>query len=206
MKTETIIFIILGGLTLTGGGFWVGYYVGENQTKNSTVLEASTTNTQSQSDRSSGQQLRVVGAGSSDQDSANNLPLPSEFSTYEQYADEQAALSQEISEGSGVIAEPGDAVAVLYQGWLTTGELFDQTRVNESGQLDPFVFQLGAGQVITGWEQGIPGMREGGKRRLVLPASVAYGETGNDRIPPNSLLIFDVELVQVQKATQNPGL
>jgi FKBP-type peptidyl-prolyl cis-trans isomerase len=63
---------------------------------------------------------------------------------------------------------------------------------------DPFVFILGAGQVIAGWDQGVPGMRVGGIRRLVIPPSLAYGGTRNGIIPPNATLVFDIELVDVQ--------
>jgi FKBP-type peptidyl-prolyl cis-trans isomerase len=94
---------------------------------------------------------------------------------------------------------------MLYQGWLTNGQSFDQTRKNEQGQLEPFIFTLGSGQVIPGWEQTIAGMKEGGKRRLIIPASSGYGAVSQGPIPANSMLIFDVELVAVQPS-ENSGL
>jgi FKBP-type peptidyl-prolyl cis-trans isomerase len=92
---------------------------------------------------------------------------------------------------------------MIYQGWLTNGQLFDQSRVNEQNQIEPYVFQLGGGQVIQGWEQGIVGMKEGGKRRLIIPSSLGYGSTGQGPIPANAMLIFDVELLKTEKSS-NP--
>ena len=122
-----------------------------------------------------------------------------DFEQYEQFANNETASYQEIVAGTGQEVANGDTIAVVYKGWLTDGRLFDQSRTNELNQLEPFIFKFGDGQVIAGWEQGIFGMEEGGKRRLVIPASQGYGEAGKDPIPPNSMLIFDIELVQVQK-------
>lgn len=97
--------------------------------------------------------------------------------------------------GTGETARTGDTVAVHYTGKLKNGRVFDSS--HDRG--DPFVFVLGAGQVIKGWDEGIPGMKEGGKRKLVIPAELAYGERSPDRsIPPNSELHFDVELLKVK--------
>jgi len=103
--------------------------------------------------------------------------------------------------GTGAVAAAGDTVTVHYVGALTNGTVFDASRPRgEEG----FTFALGAGQVIKGWDQGVAGMREGGKRVLVIPASLAYGdqEIGGGIIPANSTLIFEVELLKVQKAGQ----
>lgn len=105
--------------------------------------------------------------------------------------------------GDGAEAVPGASVAVDYTGWL-----YDASASNHHGKkfdssLDrgkPLSFTLGAGRVIKGWDQGIEGMREGGKRTLIIPADLAYGSRGaGDAIPPNATLIFDVELHKVQK-------
>lgn len=127
------------------------------------------------------------------------LPKPEEFEVYEQYALSETAQYQEILVGTGQEALEGDTLAVVYKGWLTDGTQFDQNRVNDQNQIELFVFQLGAHKVVPGWEQTVYGMKEGGKRRLVIPAKLGYGEMGQGPIPPNSMLIFDVELVQVQK-------
>lgn len=101
--------------------------------------------------------------------------------------------------GSGPVAEPGKLVAVHYTGWLFSGGMkgtkFDSSR--DRGE--PFVFALGAGDVILGWDEGVAGMKVGGKRTLIIPAEAGYGERGaGTDIPPGATLIFEVELVAVQ--------
>jgi FKBP-type peptidyl-prolyl cis-trans isomerase len=94
--------------------------------------------------------------------------------------------------GSGATAVPGNLVKVHYTGWLLTGEKFDSSR--DRGE--PFSFPLGAGQVIRGWDEGVAGMKVGGKRQLRIPPELGYGATGaGGAIPPNATLIFDVELL-----------
>lgn len=97
--------------------------------------------------------------------------------------------------GTGAEAVAGKAVTVNYTGWLTDGTKFDSSV--DSGQ--PFTFNLGAGEVIPGWDEGVAGMKVGGKRRLIIPAAMAYGEAGaGGVIPPNATLVFDVELLDVK--------
>ena len=101
--------------------------------------------------------------------------------------------------GRGTIAAPGETVSVRYTGWLSAGgkrgAKFDSSEGHGGGVLD---FPLGAGQVIAGWDQGIAGMRVGGKRTLTIPPELGYGAEGaGDAIPPGATLIFDVELVNV---------
>jgi FKBP-type peptidyl-prolyl cis-trans isomerase len=98
--------------------------------------------------------------------------------------------------GTGATAVPGKPVSVHYTGWLTSGQKFDSSL--DRGQ--PFVFPLGEGQVIKGWDEGVAGMKAGGKRQLKIPPSLGYGEAGaGGVIPPNATLIFDVELLDVGK-------
>lgn len=127
-----------------------------------------------------------------------SVPGPETFGQYEQYKDGQAALIGEIEAGNGNEAVSGKKVAVYYKGWLTNGTMFDQLRPGDDGQLEPFVFTLGAGQVIRGWEQGIIGMKVGGTRRLIIPPVVGYGAQAQGNIPANSVLIFDVQLLAIQ--------
>jgi FKBP-type peptidyl-prolyl cis-trans isomerase FkpA len=95
--------------------------------------------------------------------------------------------------GSGAKAVAGKQVRVAYKGWLANGQLFDQ-----SGENDPIEFQLGAGRVIDGWEEGIDGMLVGGRRLLVIPPALAYGnQSPGAGIPPNATLVFDIVLVGV---------
>jgi FKBP-type peptidyl-prolyl cis-trans isomerase len=100
---------------------------------------------------------------------------------------------EDLVVGTGATAATGDTVSVHYVGTLTNGQRFDSSY--DRGQ--PFTFRLGARQVIAGWEQGIPGMRVGGKRRLTIPPSLAYGSQANGPIPANSTLIFEVDLVGI---------
>lgn len=102
--------------------------------------------------------------------------------------------------GTGAEATAGRAVSVHYTGWL-----FDPERPEQKGtQFDssisrgqPFVFTLGTGGVIRGWDQGVPGMRVGGQRRLIIPPALGYGASGSGPIPPNATLVFDIELLGV---------
>jgi len=102
---------------------------------------------------------------------------------------------EDLEVGSGVEATEGKIVSVHYTGWLTNGEKFDSSK--DRDQL--FKFQLGAGQVIAGWDQGVSGMKVGGKRKLTIPPQLAYGERGaGGVIPPNAVLVFEVELHGVE--------
>ncbi|GAP12870.1 FKBP-type peptidyl-prolyl cis-trans isomerases 1 [Longilinea arvoryzae] len=100
----------------------------------------------------------------------------------------------DIVTGTGAAAETGKTLVVNYTGWLEDGTQFDSSYTSGS----TFSFQLGAGKVISGWEEGLVGMKVGGKRQLVIPASLGYGDSAVGSIPANSTLIFEVELVDVQ--------
>lgn len=96
---------------------------------------------------------------------------------------------------TGPQAKAGDTIAVHYTGTLHT----DGTQFDSSAGGNPITFTLGAGQVIQGWDQGLLGMRPGGKRTLVIPPELAYGDQGfPGAIPPHSTLVFDVELVAIK--------
>jgi len=102
----------------------------------------------------------------------------------------------DIRVGNGATAKEGSHVRVHYTGWLTTGKKFDSSV--DAGK--PFDFTIGNGEVIKGWEEGVAGMRVGGKRQLRIPPSLGYGAEGTPGgpIPPNATLIFDVQLLGVQ--------
>jgi FKBP-type peptidyl-prolyl cis-trans isomerase FkpA len=102
---------------------------------------------------------------------------------------------QEVVVGSGEEAKPGRTAVVHYTGWLPDGKKFDSSR--DRGE--PFSFPLGGGQVIAGWDEGVAGMKVGGRRKLVIPSELGYGAQGAPPdIPPNSTLVFDVELLGLQ--------
>jgi FKBP-type peptidyl-prolyl cis-trans isomerase len=101
----------------------------------------------------------------------------------------------DIRVGAGAVAQSGKKIKVDYTGWLTSGKKFDSS----VGTGHPFELMLGAGQVIKGWDEGIVGMKVGGKRQLRIPPDLAYGARGYPgAIPPNATLIFDVQLVDVK--------
>lgn len=113
-------------------------------------------------------------------------------------AGDQEAVSaelgiQDITVGDGAEAQAGQTISVHYVGTLEDGTKFDSSR--DRGE--PFAFTLGTGQVIQGWDLGVSGMKVGGVRRLVIPPSLAYGESGWGAIPPNATLIFEVELIDI---------
>ena len=102
---------------------------------------------------------------------------------------------QDLVVGEGQAAEAGDVVVVHYTGWLTDNTKFDSSLDRGT----PFTFPLGAGRVIKGWDEGVAGMQPGGKRLLIIPAELGYGERGSGQlIKPGDTLIFEVELLEIE--------
>ncbi|MBU2632210.1 FKBP-type peptidyl-prolyl cis-trans isomerase [Patescibacteria group bacterium] len=101
---------------------------------------------------------------------------------------------QDFASGSGKAVESGNTIVVHYIGSLKNGQVFDSSVARNQ----PFVFDIGQGQVIKGWEEGLIGMKVGGKRKLTIPPELGYGDQGSESIPPNSTLIFQVELVAIK--------
>jgi FKBP-type peptidyl-prolyl cis-trans isomerase len=117
---------------------------------------------------------------------AEGTPLPPGPSTL---------VKEDLTVGTGRECKTGDTVHVQYTGTLMNGKKFDSS-YDHGG--DPFKVTLGQGEVIKGWDQGVPGMRVGGKRRLKIPSDLGYGANGSGAdIPPNAGLIFDIELVSI---------
>ena len=101
---------------------------------------------------------------------------------------------EELVVGTGAAAASGQKVSVHYTGWLTNGTKFDSSKDRN----EAFVFGLGRGQVIRGWDEGVQGMKVGGKRKLTIPPGLGYGSGGaGSVIPPNATLVFEVELLGV---------
>ncbi len=102
---------------------------------------------------------------------------------------------KDLVAGKGAEAKPGDRVSVHYTGWLEDGTKFDSSLDRKQ----PFQFTLGAGEVIKGWDEGVAGMRIGGKRKLTIPPELGYGEQGaGGVIPPNAVLTFEVQLLGIE--------
>jgi FKBP-type peptidyl-prolyl cis-trans isomerase len=103
---------------------------------------------------------------------------------------------EDLKVGEGAEAKNGDIVQVHYTGWLTTGKKFDSSRDRDK----PFQFSLGQGDVIKGWDEGVAGMKIGGKRKLTIPSDLAYGKKGRPPvIPGDATLVFEVELLAIKK-------
>ncbi len=101
---------------------------------------------------------------------------------------------RDLTPGTGEVVATGQTINVRYVGWLVNGQKFDETIPGGP----TFQFQLGAGQVIAGWDAGLPGMRVGGLRQLIIPPSQAYGRVPPSGIPPNAILVFNVNVVSIQ--------
>jgi FKBP-type peptidyl-prolyl cis-trans isomerase FkpA len=107
---------------------------------------------------------------------------------------------QDQAVGTGAEAKSGDVITVNYTGRLSDGTVFDTSIGRE-----PLQFMLGASNIIPGWNQGIEGMKVGGKRLLIIPPSLAYGAQGIGPIPPNATLIFEIDLLDVSQASSSPA-
>lgn len=123
----------------------------------------------------------------------NPLSVPAD--NLDTQAPQTGVVTREVVVGDGPLALPGDTITVHYVGALSSGKVFDSSLDRNA----PFSFTLGVGQVIRGWDEGFSGMRVGGKRILIIAPDYGYGNQGIGTIPPNSTLIFEVELLDVEK-------
>ena len=104
----------------------------------------------------------------------------------------------DIKEGKGEMPKQGQTVSVNYTGTLVNGTVFDSSVDPKFGHVEPIEIPIGVGAVIAGWDEGIMSMKPGGKRKLIIPSDLGYGAMGKGSIPPDAMLIFDVELLSVK--------
>jgi len=216
MKSMVAV-VVLVVLVLTGG---VGYGLKHSSKNNSavTALAVSDINevgglgVASAAKTNEPQATGLLGAGNSNAaeatlqsnvgQSGSSSPSqsygPETFGVYDKQKDDQTGSYIDFEVGTGNIATSDKDVAMLYKGYLTNGQMFDQSRSDGNGKLQTFDFNLTNGAVIEGWKQTIVGMKVGGIRRLIIPPAVGYGASGNGPIPPNAVLVFDVQLVAVK--------
>lgn len=138
--------------------------------------------------------LTACDTGPNNEEPPVNTPAPRTVAEADYTVTETGLKYYDFEVGTGEQAQNGDVVSVHYHGWLTNGQLFDSSYLRQQ----PFIFILGNGTVIPGWDEGLLNMRVGGERQLVIPPDLAYGEAGRGSIPPNATIIFEVELVAVQ--------
>jgi FKBP-type peptidyl-prolyl cis-trans isomerase FkpA len=124
----------------------------------------------------------------------DQLPTPSQFHVYDKYKNNPSALYIDTKPGTGKTIAKDNAVTIQYRGWLTDGREFDETYARGKA----FTFTEGAGSVVNGVAEAVFGMKEGGQRRLIIPPAVGYGAAGKDPVPPDAMMVFDVELVSVK--------
>jgi FKBP-type peptidyl-prolyl cis-trans isomerase FkpA len=131
--------------------------------------------------------------------SATNTEInPTMFKEYEKYKDQDTALFGEISKGDGAEIAANNKAAIVYRGWLTDGTLFDSSPKGADGKYQAMSFTVGANEVIPGLEQGLGGMKVGGKRLIIIPPAVGYGASGHNNVPPNAVMVFEIALVGIQ--------
>ena len=139
------------------------------------------------------------GASSSSSGKSSSQTIdPSTFTQYEKYKNDNQALFGDLVVGTGATLGNGQTAAVAYRGWLTNGQMFDESKTGADGKIQAFSFKVGSGQVIPGWDQGLTGMKVGGARLVIVPPSVGYGASGQGPIPGNAVLVFQVQLLEVK--------
>jgi FKBP-type peptidyl-prolyl cis-trans isomerase len=202
---STLFVLFTGGVI--GFGIWKSTTMSTNKQVVATTAstpQASATGTLNVTGNSGlGGGTEVSMSGGNDQNNkqskASSVPGPESFGQYEQYKDSKTVMYSDLKVGDGAELAVGKKAAVIYKVWLTNGTLVDETRLDKpGGKLQALSFTLGDHSLIPGWEQGVLGMKVNGLRRLIIPASLAYGAQGKDPVPPNAMLIIDIQLMQVE--------
>jgi FKBP-type peptidyl-prolyl cis-trans isomerase FkpA len=141
-----------------------------------------------------GMMVGLVGCGGTEEPT-QSPDVPTEIGANQLVTTESGLKYHDLKVGDGVEAVKGKRVTVHYTGWLTSGEKFDSSVDKQK----PFSFLLGGAQVIAGWDEGVAGMKVGGKRQLVIPSGLGYGDAGYPPvIPEKATLVFEVELLKVE--------
>jgi FKBP-type peptidyl-prolyl cis-trans isomerase len=190
LTTVLVLVVLIGGSI---GGFLVWNHYDQYK-KSQQTQQAAQTTTGTQ-DIALQQSKTTIGSSSSSNSSSNGAPDPSQFSQYDKYKDAESALFGDIQTGTGTEVKAGTKVGVTYKGWLTNGTLFDQSKPDDTGTVQPLVFTVGEHKVIPGFEQDMVGMKVGGTRLMIIPPKAGYGSTAQNGIPANSVLVFQVHLV-----------
>lgn len=178
---KTFLIAVMFGVVVLAGGF-VLLYSGKQETPPSTQVSGIQTESTSNSSETSTEALQFG------QEEAVNAKL-------DQVEEVTELKIEDLVVGTGAEAVSGKKITVNYKGSLTNETVFDSSYERN----EPFSFTLGAGEVIQGWDKGFDGMKVGGKRKLTIPSNLGYGERGaGASIPPNSTLIFEVELLKVE--------
>ena len=144
------------------------------------------------------QEAQVMDQDTQNQTQVSTTPTPTGEATSSGNVQtlEGGLMIEDLKEGTGEEVKSGDTVSMHYRGTFENGEKFDSSY----DRSQPFQTQIGVGRVIEGWDKGVPGMKVGGKRKLIIPGSMAYGPQGiPGAIPPNANLIFEVELLDIVK-------
>jgi len=219
-KTEIIIGagVFIVALAIVGGGLWWRYHgqqparLSENSSKATSSPDTSLNQNGAGGLNVSGQasdlgQLGNNGSGNGqaqggqtgtgDSRSSDRIN-PSSFDASNKYLNSKDALFRDIQKGTGAQLAAGHNASIYYKVWLTNGALVDHSPVSSGGQPQPYSFTLGAHQVIPGLEEGVYGMKVGGQRLVIVPPSVGYGPKGQGSVPPNSVMVFQVQLVNVK--------
>lgn len=182
-KTKLLVGVLIAG-AIAAAGIWGAVWFFNEDGSNANYIPAYGTPLQSDNSAANPDNIML--------DSGAFGTRAEDFKEYEKYADEKQILLGDIQKGNGAEAVKDKQVAIAYKGYLTNGKLFDQTTDKA------FAFTLGQQGIIPGMQMGIGGMKVGGKRRIIIPSSLGYGNKDHGPIPANSVLIFDVELLAVK--------
>ncbi len=210
MSARKVVYVIISAVVIAsvlGGLWWQGHGNDKPKAKGKQTVGDHTISLNQEPPEDTGG-LSVSSGGASDlgqlggqaqnSDSGNGNAGTPDYSQYDKYKNNKSALFGDIKKGTGAALTVGKKGAVIYKGWLTNGTLVDQSPTSASGEPQPYTFTMGAHAVILGWEEAMYGMKAGGQRLLIVPPAVGYGSEGKGLVPPNAVLVFEVQLTSVK--------